>query len=91
MKFTEKQIQSLERVIEMIFTSARRRGCVAIPVMSGCFIETGNHLSLQQKDWADGDSAKNVDFTLSPFWLTDDYGRFPTAIDAKGLKDLLSK
>lgn len=91
MKFTEEQIQRLESVIEMIFTSAKRSGCEAIPAMSGCFIETGRNLTLQQKDWADGDSAKNVDFTLSTFWLTDDYGRFPTTINAKDLKDLLSK
>jgi hypothetical protein len=46
----------------------------------GLYLFRESTLTERQKIWADGDEAKNVDFTRAHFWLLDDAGNAPIPI-----------
>lgn len=40
----------------------------------GVFLISQKKIREYQKNWADGDEAKNIDFSSAPFWVQEDAG-----------------
>ena len=50
-------------------------------VPKGVFLSTSEEMIEDQKEWCDEDEAKNIDFSLSKYWMTTDDGQEPIGFD----------
>ena len=60
-----------------------------IEIRDGVFLWTMEEIITDQKTWEDVDDAKNLDFTTSKYWITDDAGMTPLAVTGADDKDLM--
>ena len=49
----------------------------SIEVQPGVYLATGENQKADQETWNEFDAAKNIDFSVSPFWITTDDGKDP--------------
>lgn len=72
----------IEEYINEIEDELKTISCVELRYQKGSFIQTKESLMSEQEDWADGDEAKNIDFSQHDFWLTTDDGETPEGFDS---------
>ena len=53
----------IEEYINEIEDELKTISCVELRYQKGSFIQTKESLMSEQEDWADGDEAKNIDFS----------------------------
>lgn len=51
-------------------------------VRDGVSLSTANAMIIEQRDWADEESSKGVDFSQAPYWLTTDDGQDPIPVSS---------
>lgn len=75
-------LAAAEEAIEL----AKEKGCVEMPGFNGIYLDSAENIQADQKEWDDEDSAKEIDFSVAPYWLTTDDGAYPVSIhDAQDL------
>lgn len=50
-------------------------------IKNDIFLQTGENLAEQQKDWNDGDQCKDKDFTIYKYWVVFCGGDDPIGVD----------
>ena len=62
---------------EMI-EKAKAEGCIEIA--AGVYLWTQAEIREDAEGWDDDDPSKKTDFSVAPYWVTDDAGMTPVAI-----------
>ena len=61
--------------MESILRALEEKG--TIEVQPGVYLSTGDNMMADQETWNEFDAAKDIDFSVSPFWITTDNGVAP--------------
>ena len=61
--------------MESILKALEEKG--TIEVQPGVYLSTGDDIMADQETWNEFDAAKDIDFSVSPFWITTDNGVAP--------------
>ena len=61
--------------MESILKALKEKG--SIEVRPGVYLATGENQKADQETWNEFDAAKDIDFSVSPFWITTDNGVAP--------------
>lgn len=61
--------------MESILKALEEKG--TIEVQPGVYLSTGDNIMADQETWNEFDAAKDIDFSVSPFWITTDNGVAP--------------
>lgn len=60
-----------------------------VEIRDGVWLWTLDAIRAEQATWDEDDQAKRLDFSSSPYWLTDDAGMRPLAIYGADDQDLV--
>ena len=61
--------------MESILKALEEKG--TIEVQPGVYLSTGDNMMADQETWNEFDAAKDIDFSVSPFWITTNDGATP--------------
>lgn len=60
-----------------------------VMIQSGVWLSTAEHMASEQRGWPSEDAAKDVDFSVAPFWVSTDCGNLDAVKDGESLKEYL--
>ena len=61
--------------MEGILNTLKEKG--SLEIQPGVYLSTGDNMMADQETWNEFDAAKDIDFSVSPFWITTDNGATP--------------